>query len=118
MKTYILGLIAAFGTAGFVLEMLRRGILREKFAVLWLSVSAGLLLFAAFPDLLGALARLVGIALPSNLLFMMAAVLLLLVSVQLSYEISRLEARSQRLAEEVALLRYDVGLLRKEQGDG
>ncbi len=113
-KSYVLGLIAAVGTAAFVIEMLRRGILREKFAALWLFVSAGLLLFAAFPGLLRALADLVGVAVPSNLLFLMAAVLLLLVSVQLSYEVSRLEARSRRLAEEIALLRHEVAVLRRD----
>jgi hypothetical protein len=117
-KTYILGLLAALGTAVFVLEMLRRGILREKYAALWLFVSATLLVFAAFPAVLRSLADAAGIQLPSNLLFLMAAVLLLLVSVQLSYEVSRLEARSRRLAEEVALLRHDVALLRKDQADG
>ena len=41
---------------------------------------------------------------PVNLLFFVTIVLLVLVSVQLSYELSRHEARIRRLAEEVALL--------------
>jgi hypothetical protein len=49
-----------------------------------------------------------GVAVPANLLFFMSGILLLLVSVQLSYEVSRLEARTRRLAEEVALLRDAV----------
>ena len=114
-RSYILGLVAAVGTTVFVVEMLRRGILREKYAVLWLFVSAGLMVFAVFPGLLRWLADLVGVALPSNLLFLMAAILLLLVSVQLSYEVSRAEARTRRLAEEVALLRHEVALLRRDQ---
>jgi len=117
-KSYVLGLLAAIGTSAFIFEMLRRGILREKYAALWLFVSSGLLLFAAFPGVLRWLADLLGVEVPSNLLFLMAAVLLLLVSVQLSYEVSRLEARSRRLAEEVALLRYDVTQLRKDRTDG
>jgi hypothetical protein len=114
-KTYILGLVAAGATTFFIIEMLRRGILREKYAALWLVVSSTLMLFAIFPGLLTGLSDLVGIAVPSNLLFLMAAVLLLLVSVQLSYEVSRLEARTRRLAEEVALLRHDVGGLLEER---
>lgn len=107
-STYALGLLGAAGTALFVFEMLRRGILREKFAALWLLVSLAVLLFAVFPSLLVALSGWLGIALPANLLFLMAAVLLLLVSVQLSFEISRVEARTRRLAEELALLRHEV----------
>ena len=52
--------------------------------------------------------RAVGVQVPANLLFFLTAVLLLLVSVQLSYEVSRLEARTRRLAEEIALLREAV----------
>jgi hypothetical protein len=115
--TYVLGIVAALATTGFVLELLRRGILREKFAGLWLVVSLMLLVLAVFPALLAWGASLVGIAVPANLLFFLAAVLLLLVSVQLSYEVSRLEGRTRRLAEELALLRDDVRKLEQGRGD-
>jgi hypothetical protein len=104
----LLGLGAAVLTALFVVELLRRGILREKFAALWLIVSVGVLVMAAFPRVVQWMADAVGVQVPANLLFFLTAVLLLLVSVQLSYEVSRLEARTRRLAEEVALLREEV----------
>ena len=107
-QSYVLGLTAAVGTLVFVLEMLRRGILREKYAALWLIVSVLLVLLAAFPRLLTGLADALGVQVPINLLFFVSAVVLLLVSVQLSYEVSVLEARTRRLAEEVALLRDAV----------
>jgi len=106
--TYFVGLVAAFATLAFVVEMLRRGILREKFAALWLLVAIALSVMAVFPSLLSRFATLVGIAVPANLLFFVSGIVLLLVSVQLSYEVSRLEARTRRLAEEVALLRDAV----------
>jgi hypothetical protein len=115
--TYVLGVLAALATTLFVLELLRRGILREKFAALWLVVSGVLVVLAVFPQVLTWAAGVVGIALPANLLFFLAAVLLLLVSVQLSYEVSRLEARTRRLAEELALLRDDVRLLEQQRRD-
>ena len=108
----LLGLAAALVTTVFVVELLRRGILREKFAALWLVVSVGVLLMAAFPRLVSWTAEAVGVQVPANLLFFLTAVLLLLVSVQLSYEVSRLEARTRRLAEEIALLREEVRDLR------
>ena len=46
----------------------------------------------------------VSFALGCVLLFLVTGVVLLLVSVQLSYEVSRLENRVRRLAEEVAIL--------------
>lgn len=111
-STYLLGLVAAAGTVLFVFEMLRRGILREKFAALWLLVSLAVLVFALFPSVLTGISGWLGIALPSNLLFLMAAILLLLVSVQLSSEVSRVEARTRRLAEELALLKHEIRRLR------
>jgi hypothetical protein len=105
MSSYVLGIVAAVGVSVFVVEMLRRGFLREKFAALWLLVSAGLVLIAVFPGVLRWSADLVGVQVPSNLLFMMSALLLLVVSVQLSNEVSRVEARTRRLAEEIALLK-------------
>ncbi len=111
MTAYIAGIVGAAFTFGFVLELLRRGILREKFAVLWLVVSFGLLVVAVFPPVLGWLAALVGIALPANLLFILGGLILLLVSVQLSFEVSRLEGRTRRLAEDLALLHEQVRVL-------
>jgi hypothetical protein len=105
---YVVGLLAAIATLAFVVEMLRRGILREKYAALWLLVAGGLLVVAAFPGVLTSIAAFVGVKVPANLLFFVSGIVLLLVSVQLSYEVSRLEARTRRLAEEVALLRNAI----------
>jgi ABC-type molybdate transport system permease subunit len=48
-------------------------------------------------------------------LFFVTVVLLVLVSVQLSYELSRHEMRIRRLAEEVALLRDEISQDRTER---
>ena len=109
-----LGLVAALLTTAFVVELLRRGILREKFAVLWLVVSASGIVLAVFPPIAGWAARAAGVQVRANLLFFLVAVLLLLVSVQLSYEVSRLEARTRRLAEELALLREQVREIKED----
>jgi hypothetical protein len=105
---YLLGVAAAALITGFILVLLRRGYLREKFAALWLAVAGMLLVLSVFPGILGWAADLVGVEVPANLLFLLAAVLLLLVGVQLSYEVGRLDTRTQRLAEEVALLRAQI----------
>ncbi len=114
MSVNWLGLLAALLLAGFVAELLRRGILRERFAGLWLVVSALLIVVALFPSLLRSAADALGFALPSNLLFFASILFLLLVTVQLSYEVSRLEARSRRLAEDLALLTSEVRDLRAQ----
>lgn len=108
MSSNWVGLAGALLLLGFVVELLRRGILRERFAALWLAVGLLLGLVALFPQVLGSLARAFGFEVPSNLLFFTAILFLLLVAVQLSHEVSRLEARTRRLAEDLALLAAEV----------
>lgn len=104
----LLALIAAVAVLGVMVELLRRRQLREKYAVLWLAVSFAVALLALVPGLLSGAASAVGVKTPVNLLFFVSTLVLLLVSVHLSWECSRLEEETRTLAEEVALLRLHV----------
>lgn len=117
MSSAILAAIASLLTFFFVLYLLRRGVLREKFAVLWLLTSGVAFLLAVFPGLLQWVSDFLGVKTPSNLLFFVTIVLLVLVSVQLSYELSRHEMRIRRLAEEVALLDEEIRSLKNRNND-
>jgi hypothetical protein len=117
MTAQILGVVASLLTFVFVFWLLRRGSLQEKYAVLWLGVSGVALLLAIFPGILRAVTTALGVETPSNLLFFVTIVLLLLVAIQLSYELSRHEARIRRLAEEVALLDQEIKQI-KDERDG
>ncbi|APF35894.1 hypothetical protein BO218_15010 [Microbacterium paludicola] len=79
--------------------------LREKYAVLWIAIGIVILVLSVWPGLLAAVAGVVGIALPSNLLFVLSITLLLGVALHLSWELSRAEEEIRRVAEEVAILR-------------
>ena len=104
MTAQILGAAASVVTFAFVFSLLRRGVLREKYAVLWLFFSGAALFFSVFPGALLWLSSTLNVAEPVNLLFFVTLVMLILVAIQLSFELSRHEARIRRLAEEVALL--------------
>lgn len=108
MSAQILGVIASVITFAFVFWLLRRGVLREKYSVLWLVMSGVALLFSLFPGALRWVSDVLGVETPANLLFFITIVLLILVAVQLSYELSRHEARIRRLAEEVALIEHEM----------
>lgn len=118
MTAQVLAAVAALVTFVFVFSLLRRGVLREKYAVLWLLFSGAALFFAVVPPALYWVTDLLGVQTPANLLFFVTILLLVLVSVQLSYELSRHEARIRRLAEEVALLDQELrGLRETRDGD-
>jgi hypothetical protein len=117
MTAQAMGILASIVTFVFVFWLLRKGVLREKYAVLWLALSGLALLLSLFPAVLNWFTALVGVQTPANLLFFVTLVLLVLVSVQLSYELSRHEARIRRLAEESALLVRELEDLRKQRDE-
>lgn len=106
--SHIVALIGAGAILVGMFELLRRGQLREKYAVLWLLVAIVVAVFGIFPGLLDSLADPIGIADPPNLLLFAGDVVLLLVTVHLSWESSRMEERTRALAEEVAMLRQRI----------
>ena len=91
-----------------VIELLRRRQLREKYAAIWLAIGTVAVVIAVFPPVLDRATRLLGFAVPANLLFFGGGLVLVAISMQLSLEIGRLEDKVRRLAEESALLRMDV----------
>jgi hypothetical protein len=108
MSGYPFAVAACLALVVFLGVLLRTRRLREKYAITWIVVGLGVSVFAAFPGTVEALARTVGVQTPSNLLFAIALIVLLLVCIQLSAEITSLEEETRTLAEEVALLRLDV----------
>lgn len=91
-----------------VVELMRRRQLREKYAVLWIVVALLALPLAFFPRLPDQVAGLLGVVSGVSLVLFAGVVFLLLVSIHLSWELSRLEEETRVLAEEVALLRAEV----------
>ncbi|WP_129339761.1 DUF2304 domain-containing protein [Cellulomonas endophytica] len=112
MTVQLLALLTALVIVVGILEMVRRRELREKYAALWVVVGLVIVLLAAFPGLLARLADLIGVEVPANLLFFLALVLLLAVSVHLSWELSKTEEEMRVLAEEVAILRLELDRVR------
>ena len=101
----------------FLIHLMRQRRLREKYAVLWLGLAIVVTVMGAFPNLVAWLATLVGVELPSNLLFAAAITVLLGVCIQLSTEITAIEEETRTLAEEVALLRLDLSLINSDDDE-
>jgi hypothetical protein len=113
----VLGILGSLVTLTLLFEMMRRQRLREKYAVFWAVVALFTLVVAAVPAVLDWAAAVVGVSVPANLLFFVASMLLLVVSVQHSSELGRLEERTRTLAEEVALLRLELQVGRAQHAN-
>ncbi|MFE1645653.1 DUF2304 domain-containing protein [Microbacterium sp. P01] len=104
LTRYLLGIVGALLILVVVVELLRRGKLRERHTFWWLIAGTLSLLVAVFPSILEALASALGIDVPINLVFFVGIVVLFLVCIQQSTELTRSEERTRTLAERVALL--------------
>jgi hypothetical protein len=89
------------------LELLRRRTLREKYAAIWIIFGVVVLVFAKWPNLLGSVSKALGFEVGSNFLFALLILFLTFVVMQLSSEVGKLETETQKLAEELAILRFE-----------
>lgn len=96
---------------GFVLELVRRDLLREKYALLWLATSLGGLVMGVVPDVIVAFAQLMRFQLLTAL-FVFSFIFTLAIVLGFTVVISRLSERNRELAQEVALLNHEVGRIR------
>ncbi|NYF11536.1 hypothetical protein HDC94_002692 [Leifsonia sp. AK011] len=117
VASYIFGIVSALLILVVVIEMLRRGRLRERHAVWWVIAGVLALIAGVFPSTLAWAARAVGIEVPTNLLFFVSIGILFFVALQTSAELTRLEAKTRTLAEQVALLELRIRELESAQGD-
>ena len=104
--TVVTGL-TALALLAFMVELLRRRQLQEKYAILWLVVSIAIVPMAFFPSLTNNAAEALGIKSGVSLVLFLGIVFLLLVCIHLSWEVSRVEEETRTLAEEVALMRAE-----------
>jgi hypothetical protein len=110
----IAALIFSMLVLGSVIYLLRGKGLREKYAFLWLLVGIGSLILTAIPGMLRNVTSLIGLQVPSNLLFAIAIIFLTGVALHLSWEVSILEEEARTLSEEAAIQRVRVEELERQ----
>lgn len=109
----ISGILLAVLMLAVVMWLLLTRRLREKYAVMWLVIGVVVLILGLFPQLLLGLTSIFGVQVPANLLFALAIVLLLGVTLHLSWELSQAEDEIRRTAEESAILRAQLDRLQE-----
>ena len=112
--TYIFGIVAAVLALIAIIELMRRGTLRERHAGWWFVGGLMALVIAVFPQTLGWAAAAVGIVVPVNLVFFVAIALLFLVSLQYGAELTRVEEKLRVLAEESAFHERRIAQLEQQ----
>lgn len=113
----LITLALAVFTVGLIIVWVRRGTIREKYAVIWLFLGALTVILSGFPQILQWTSQQLGVIVPANLIFAMVLLLLVGVTLHLSWELSTAEDETRALAEEAAILRNSLERLEVDVQD-
>lgn len=102
----IIAMALTGGLILFILELVRRKRLMERYAIGWLLAAGGLFLLAAWRGLLTTISFKVGIHYPPSLLFAAAFGVELVLLLHFSLSVSSLTDQNKILAQRVGLLQY------------
>lgn len=88
-----------------VFYLLVRHKINERNSLLWLAGSLGILVLATIPNLLDIVARWLGVSYPPTLLFLLSILVILLIILHQSIQISVLQARCRELTQYLAIVK-------------
>lgn len=97
-----------------IFELVRRKMLKEKYAIIWLFSGMIILSFAIFNNILERLAMLLGIMLPVNAVFFFGIFFIILINLHFSLVISNLSEQNKRIAQRISLLESKIESTNKE----
>jgi len=116
-RAMIFGLAASVAALLFILELVRQRRLREEYSLLWLATAIVLLVLSVSRPLLDILASAMGIFYPPSALFVVAMIFVLFILLHFSTVITRLSQENKDIAQQVALLRYELERAANRKGD-
>lgn len=105
-----LGVLLAVG----ILWLVRGDRLLGSYALWWLSVAIGSLVFGFFPRLIDWLGFKLGVNYPPMLLVLVVIIALLFKLLGIDIDVTRRERRMRRLLQKVAILELEIGTLREQ----
>ena len=111
--TYVLGLVFAIIILVMVFVKMRNSGMKERYGLWWYWIAFFTALLSLFPPILKWTAFHLGVVVPLNLGFFVAGVVLLLLSLRFSVDLSRGDEDRRRLTEEAAILRLQVERLER-----
>jgi hypothetical protein len=109
IRVQVVAILASTVLLLVILELVRRRRLLERYALLWLFSSLVLLGLAVWNDALSTISHAIGIATPSNALFLIAFGFVLVLLLHFSLAVSRLSDQTKVLAQKLAILEDRAG---------
>lgn len=111
-------ILFSIGLFAGIVDLIRRGMLKEQYSLLWLMAAVILLVLSVWRELLDKIALTIGVAYPPSLLFLVVFLFLLMIVLHFSVIISELSEKNKRLSQELAILRTVFEqFIKGEKGD-
>ena len=108
-STRLVALVVALGFLLAVLNLVRRGRLREEYTPIWTVVALGIMILSVWSDGLRAITHAIGAWAPSSTLFFFGELFLLVLCLNYAVRLSSLTLHVKLLAQEIAMLRAELG---------
>ncbi|MEG1863241.1 MAG: DUF2304 domain-containing protein [Oscillospiraceae bacterium] len=117
MRLQYLLILGAFSLLVMIIWLIKKGKLEVKYAIIWLTFSFVMILFAVWPGLVFILGDIIRVINPVNFIFLTQIIFILLILLSVSAVISGFSKKIKRLAQSNALLEKRVRELEKNLSD-
>lgn len=110
-------IVCVFIYLAIIIQLLRKKKLNLRYTLIWLLAATAMLVMGFFPNLVVALTGLVGIQIPSNFVFVIEGIFVLMILLSLTSIVSNLSNKVLRLTQTQALLEKRIRDLEQKQED-
>jgi len=117
LRAQVVAILLAVLLLLLTLDLVRRKKLKEEYSVFWILLSALLVIFASWSDLLIGVTRLVGAYSANSIVFFFGFVFLVLVLLHISVVLSGSAEASKDMAQKIALLDAEIEELKRNRSD-
>lgn len=117
-KAQVIAVIVTLAIFLLILELVRRRRLAERYALLWMSAAAALLVLSIWTNGLEVIADVMGIQQPANAIFILAFGVIFVLLLHFSVATTRLAEETKILAQESARLEQELREVRGEVPTG
>jgi hypothetical protein len=107
-RVQIVVLITSCLVTGFIIEQVRQRRLAVEYSLIWIVAGLGMIFFSLWRNGIEYLANLLGIYYAPSAIFVVFGVLVFILCVHFSLEISRLSSTNRVLVQRIALLEDDL----------
>jgi len=102
----------------YIIHILRKELIEYQYALMLLGAGLAMLVFAAFPQALGAISYFLGIGVPLNLIYFGAILFVLALIFQTIVALSRMRRSIYELIQEVSILKLQIQKMKETDPRG